>query len=173
MPDVSHHETVLLGLRNGIYSTLGVSLGSHRVTPGEKIDKKDTHPTPTLVAPLDLPPGAYTIICIDLDAPFISWNVLSPVAHWIQTGFKITHPDQELKSDEPAIAPWTAASPPPAAVPHRYVFFLYNQNPNSNIPLGLKEKPMGIMQRMRFDVDAMVKQLGLGDIVAANYFVSN
>lgn len=32
---------------------------------------------------------------------------------------------------------------------------------------------MGIMQRMRFDVDGMVKQLGLGEIVAANYFVSN
>jgi hypothetical protein len=32
---------------------------------------------------------------------------------------------------------------------------------------------MGLTQRMRFDTEAMVKQLGLGEIVAANYFVSN
>lgn len=134
---------------------------------------KDTQQIPTLSAPPGLPQGTYTVISIDLDAPFISWNVLGPVAHWIQTGFKVNQPEQELNSDEPAIAPWVAAGPPPGAAPHRYVFLLYNETPGSTVSPNLKEKPMSLMQRMRFDVDAMVKQLGLGEIVAANYFVSN
>lgn len=39
MPDVSKHEAVLQGLVNDTYHTLGVSIGSHQVTPGEKIPK--------------------------------------------------------------------------------------------------------------------------------------
>lgn len=103
----------------------------------------------------------------------MSWNVASPIAHWIQTGFEVEQSNQELKSDEPAIAPWVAAGPPPGAAPHRYVFLLYSQKPLSTIPPNLKEKPMGIFQRIRFDVDAMARELGLGEIMAVNYFVSN
>lgn len=29
------------------------------------------------------------------------------------------------------------------------------------------------MQRVRFDVDGMVEKLGLGELVAVNYFVAN
>lgn len=103
----------------------------------------------------------------------MSWNVCSPIAHWIQTGFEIEQSNQELKSDELAIAPWVAAGPPPGAAPHRYVFLLYSQKPLSTILPNLKEKPFGIFHRMRFDVDAMARELGLGEIVAVNYFVSN
>ncbi|QKX55470.1 uncharacterized protein TRUGW13939_02563 [Talaromyces rugulosus] len=176
MPDVSKIEDLLRGLENGTYHTLGLSLGSKKVTsPGLQIAKKETQPSPTLFAPPDLPHEAtYTIISLDPDAPFISWNALSPIAHWIQTGFKIDQQHQrELKSDERPIAPWAAAGPPPLAAPHRYVFLLYHQNTESAIPPDLKEKEFSITQRMRFDLDAMVNQLQLGDLVAVNYFVSN
>jgi hypothetical protein len=197
MPDVSKIEDVLRGLENGTYHTLGLSLGSKKVTsPGLQIAKKgkktilisflgqiiamvnnstETQPSPTLFAPPDLPHDAtYAIISLDLDAPFISWNALSPIAHWIQTSLKIDQQHQrELKSDERPIAPWAAAGPPPLAAPHRYVFLLYRQNTESAIPPNLKEKELSITQRMRFDLDAMVNQLQLGDLVAVNYFVSN
>ncbi|KAL3428696.1 phosphatidylethanolamine-binding protein [Aspergillus tetrazonus] len=173
MPDVSKHLLVLQGLMNGTYRTLGLSIGSQNVTPGLKIPKRDAKPTPTLSAPADLRHGVYTVISLDLDAPFASWNVFSPAAHWIQMGFKVEQPNQVLKSDELPITPWVAANPPPGAAPHRYVFFLYNQTPSSTIPRDLEEKPLSRFQRMRFDLDAMVKQLSLGEIVAANYFVSN
>jgi phosphatidylethanolamine-binding protein (PEBP) family uncharacterized protein len=114
------------------------------------------------------------MICLDLDAPFISWNVLSPVVHWIQTGLKINQQQQrELQAVEPPIARWAAAGPPPLAAPHRYVFLLYHQNPDLPIPSNLKEKEFSITQRMRYGVDELVKQLQLGDLVAINYFTSN
>lgn len=197
MPDVSKLEDALRGLENGTYRTLGLSLGSKKVTsPGLKVPKKgnkliinfflghiistintskETQPTPTLFAPPDLTHDAtYAVIALDLDAPFMSWNALSPIAHWIQTGLKIDQQQQrELKSAEPPIAPWAAAGPPPLAAPHRYVFLLYHQNTESAIPPNLKEKELTIPQRMRFGLDYMVKQLQLGDLVAVNYFVSN
>lgn len=197
MPDISKFEDALRGLENGTYRTLGLSVGSKKITsPGLKIPKKgkkliiyfflsyiiakinnltETQPTPTLFAPPDLPHDAtYAVISLDLDAPFMSWNALSPIAHWIQTGLKIDQQHQrELKSAEPSIAPWAAAGPPPFAAPHRYVFLLYHQNPESTVPPNLKDKELTIPQRMRFVLDAMVKQLQLGDLVAVNYFVSN
>lgn len=39
MPGVSKHVTVLQGLKNGTYRTLGVNIGSRKVSPGEKIAK--------------------------------------------------------------------------------------------------------------------------------------
>jgi phosphatidylethanolamine-binding protein len=126
------------------------------------------------LAPPDLPQGSYAIIAIDLDPPFVSFNILGPGAHWVQTGFTISEqPNRELKSDDPAIAYWAAAAPPPGAAPHRYVFFLYEQTPDTSIPPNYKEKPFSLSQRVRFDVDGMVKQLKLGEIKAANYFLSN
>lgn len=197
MPDVSKIEDALRGLENGTYRTLGLNVGSKKIArPGMKIAKKrtklkmafflsnaiaitknskDTQPTPTLFAPPDLPhDGTYAMISLDLDAPFISWNALSPVAHWIQTGLKINQQQQrELQTGEAPIARWAAAGPPPLAAPHRYVFLLYRQNPDSPIPSSLKEKELTITQRMRFGLDDMVKQLHLGDLVALNYFTSN
>ena len=135
------------------------------------IHSKETAPTPTLSAPHGLPQGVYTIIAIDLDGPLVSWNVCSPTAHWVQTGFTVQQSSQELKSDEPAIAPWAAAGPPPGAAPHRYLFLLYSQHVSA-IPPNLR-KPIGVFQRIRCDVDAMARRLGLGEIVAVNYFISN
>lgn len=111
----------------------------------------------------------------------MSWNLLSPIVHWIQTGFKVnpdsSGPEQpehlKLTSDELAIAPWAPASPPPGAAPHRYLFLLYAQTAGTAVPSSLKEGSMGLWQRVRFNVDSTVRELGLGEIVAANYFLSN
>lgn len=92
----------------------------------------------------------------------------------IQTDLKISQTEGgglELKSSEPAIGSWIGAGPPPGAQPHRYVFYLYEQKADSSI--ASKIKPFSTTQRMRVDFDGLVKQLGLGQIVAANYFVSN
>lgn len=69
--------------------------------------------------------------------------------------------------------PWLPAGPPPGAAPHRYLFLLYSQEPGSRIPRDLLGKEIGLMQRVRFDVDGMVEKLGLGELVAVNYFVAN
>jgi phosphatidylethanolamine-binding protein (PEBP) family uncharacterized protein len=76
---------------------------------------------------------------------------------------------RELKSDTQPIAPWAAANPPPGAAAHRYIFYLYRQTSESKG----EKKTMGLMQRIRFDLDAVVQELGLGEVVGVNYFVSN
>ncbi|GAM43242.1 phosphatidylethanolamine-binding protein [Talaromyces pinophilus] len=176
MPDVSKHAAVLQDLKNGTVRTLGVSIGPVTITPGQKIAKAETHQTPKLTAPSDLPKdSSYTVICLDLDAPFISWNFMSPIAHLVQTDLKISQTDEEgdleLKSSEPTLGSWVGAGPPPGAQPHRYVFYLYEQKSDSSI--ASKIKPFSYAQRIRVNFDALVKQLDLGKLVAANYFVSN
>lgn len=100
---------------------------------------------------------------------------MSPIAHLIQTDLKISKAegggDLELKSSEPTLGSWIGAGPPPGAQPHRYVFYLYEQKSDSSIVS--KIKPFSYMQRIRVNFDALVKQLDLGEMVAANYFVSN
>ena len=98
---------------------------------------------------------------------------MSPIAHWVQTDLQIpsTGGSLELKSEKPPLGPWVSAGPPPGAQPHRYVIFLYEQQPaSSTSPI---TEPFGTMQRVRVDVDAMTRKLGLGEVVAANYFRSN
>jgi phosphatidylethanolamine-binding protein (PEBP) family uncharacterized protein len=142
---------------------------------------KDTGESPVLSAPSTLPEeDTYTVIALDIDAPFRSRNVLSPIAHWIQTDFKIQDQNQgqqsrKLESGESPVIPWLPAGPPPGAAPHRYIFLLYKQRPDKSVPAELKKKGARVMrpQRMRYDVDKIVKTLGLGEIVAVTYFVSN
>jgi phosphatidylethanolamine-binding protein len=100
---------------------------------------------------------------------------MSPIAHLVQTDLKISQTDEEddleLKSSEPTLGSWVGAGPPPGAQPHRYVFYLYEQKSDSSI--ASKIKPFSYAQRIRVNFDALVKQLDLGKLVAANYFVSN
>ncbi|QGA17308.1 hypothetical protein EYB26_004979 [Talaromyces marneffei] len=194
MSDVSKHTAVLQDLKNGAIRTLGVSIGQVTITPGLKIAKagedrlfsleliksdkssSETHQAPKLTAPSDLPKdSSYAVICLDLDAPFISWNFMSPIAHFIQTDLKASQVEGgvlELKSGEPTIGPWVGAGPPPGAQPHRYVFYLYEQK-GTDSSIASKIKPFSTTQRFRVDFDALVKKLGLGEIIAVNYFVSN
>ncbi|KAL4815625.1 phosphatidylethanolamine-binding protein [Aspergillus spinulosporus] len=178
MPDVTKHESLLRGLSAGTYPVLGISINGQQVTPGMKINKRDTRAPPSLSAPSILASegtGKYTAISIDIDAPFTSWNVLSPIVHSIQTDLQIDKSSGELKSDEDALAPWLPAGPPPAAAPHRYIFILYAQKPDSSIPEEVKRKWRftSTLQRMRFDLDKIVRELGLGEVVGVNYFTSN
>ena len=111
-------------------------------------------------------------MCIDLDAPFAMAPFLSPICHWLQTDL-----DRSLSTDTPPVIPYRGAGPPPIAQkPHRYVFMLFKQ-PDGFDKQELKcAKPEGeaypMTWRMRFDVEGLIKEAGLGEIVAANFFNS-
>ncbi|KAL3450121.1 phosphatidylethanolamine-binding protein [Aspergillus insuetus] len=192
MPDISKYGAFIQEVESGTYARLGLRIGSQTVTPGAKVPKAETRSTPTLYAPTTTPlqPGPYTLIAIDIDAPYTAFNALSPIVHWIQTGFVVPEPELEqsqnaspelsiqeieLKSTDPVIAPWLPAHPPPGTAPHRYVFMLYKQTAGVGIPepQKLKGRPRSRLGRMRFDVQGMMEELGLGEIVAGNYFVCN
>ncbi|KAJ5240094.1 hypothetical protein N7468_004713 [Penicillium chermesinum] len=144
MPDVSLFEEAIEGLKNGVYPALGVTIGPYQVEPGAHIAKAD--------------------------APYISWNALSPALHWAQPGLRIELPGRELKSSVPFIAEYTGAGPPPGAAPHRYVFLLYSQKPGSAVP---NQNSVGVLSRMRFDIEGFKKKLGLERIEAVNHFSSS
>lgn len=122
-------------------------------------------------------------ICLDLDAPFASAPLLSPILHWLQPGLHASSStsgqrDVELDSSSTRfVADWAPAGPPPGAAPHRYVFLLYNQpdgfdGKKFGQPAAEGEK-FGMLKRMRYDFGKFVKEAKLSDPVAANYFTSN
>ncbi|THC90915.1 hypothetical protein EYZ11_009632 [Aspergillus tanneri] len=39
------------------------------------------------------PETTYMVVGLDIDAPFPSFNILSPILHWIQSGLKLMEPD--------------------------------------------------------------------------------
>jgi phosphatidylethanolamine-binding protein (PEBP) family uncharacterized protein len=119
--------------------------------------------------------GTYLVICLDLDAPFPSLAILSPILHWMQPGLKPDHSTGALTYTDPFIADYAGPGPPPISSPHRYIFLLYEQ------PADFDEKKyapasgqkMGAGKRIRYDLGAFEKDAKLGPVIAANYFNSN
>jgi phosphatidylethanolamine-binding protein (PEBP) family uncharacterized protein len=118
------------------------------------------------------------VINLDLDAPFPSFNVLSPVLHWIQPGLQPQISDgvtKLLSSDTTWIVDYAGPGPPPGSAVHRYLFLLYEQpeefDPQKWAPP--KGKSVSPLNRMRYDLGAFEKKIGLGPVLAANYFCSN
>ncbi|KIW27534.1 uncharacterized protein PV07_07264 [Cladophialophora immunda] len=83
-------------------------------------------PTPTLSLPTNLSTSkTYLAISIDLDARFRSFNILSPLLHWIQSDLTTSPTSSTLSAPVAPIASWIPPSPPGPSGPHRYGFLLY------------------------------------------------
>ena len=121
---------------------------------------------------------SYIVIALDIDAPFPSFGVLGPILHWIQSGLKLEGGAEGIYTlqapNDPFIANFIGAAPPPFSSAHRYIFLLYEQPEGFN---GSKYAPadganMGNGARMRFNLSAFERKANLGPPVAANYFRS-
>lgn len=114
---------------------------------------------------------------LDIDAPFPSFGVLGPILHWIQPGLKAEFQDGgfRLKATAPFVANYIGPAPPPGSAPHRYMFMLYEQpegfEGGKYAPAGGEE--MGNWGRIRYDLDSWAEEIGLGGVIAVNYFRSN
>lgn len=102
--------------------------------------------------------------------------MLGPVLHWIQPGFRVGSNDAgSLTSSAPFVCNYIGPAPPPPSSPHRYAFFLYEQPEGFDgakyAPAGGKE--VGVWGRVRYDLDSWAKEIGLGPVLACNYFKSN
>ena len=114
------------------------------------------------------------VIGVDIDAPFPSFGVLGPILHWVQPGLKPLQTGELTSSDTPFVANYIGPAPPPGSSSHRYVFLLYEQPADFDAK---KYAPangakMSNWQRMRYDLGAFEKKVGLGPVLAANYFKS-
>jgi phosphatidylethanolamine-binding protein (PEBP) family uncharacterized protein len=129
----------------------------------------------------------YIVIALDIDAPFQSLPILGPILHWIQPGFITSSAAEEdggnnsnnnnnkLSTSEPFVANYIGPAPPPGSGPHRYCFFVYEQPAGFDVA---KHAPangakVGNGARMWASLDDKVKEFGLGELLAFNYFTSN
>lgn len=192
----NHSVTKSLALLESDTSkTLGLQIGNQTPQPGTYIPKAgpfpSPHPTkihsankkteaqtpPTLSFPGADPSKTYLIIALDIDAPFPSCKILGPILHWIQGGYTVeaSSTSGKLESGLSYITNYIGPAPPPMSAPHRYVFVLYEQ------PVGFEvEKWMprdgaktGNLDRMWFSLDEWERKVGVGELVAVNYFKSN
>ncbi|KAI0016548.1 putative protease inhibitor [Xylariomycetidae sp. FL0641] len=168
---------------------LGLAVGKHAdVKPGDHIPKADAQSPPALTFPAVEPGTDYLVVGLDLDAPFPSFGVLGPVLHWIQPSLRAdasTPPTGTYRlahgADARAVADWAGPSPPPGSGAHRYVFVLYAQprgfDVDAAVALGggkkKQKQKLGTAQRVRWDLDAWGRRVGLGAPVAVNWFRCN
>lgn len=120
----------------------------------------------------------YFVVALDLTAPFVNFNILGPILHWIQPDLTISPGDEALASASPPIATYIGPAPPPGSAAHKYAFFLYEQPTEMNLakvsiaPVAHKGE-IGSSKRMRFDLDAYEAKAGLkGKFVASGWFMS-
>lgn len=80
-----------------------------------------------------------------------------------------------LDTSGPFVANFIGPAPPPGSSPHRYIFFLYEEPAGFDLEKHAPAdgKPLSNWYRMRYDLDSWAKEIGLGDLVAFNYFTSN
>ncbi|KAK8044383.1 PEBP-like protein [Apiospora rasikravindrae] len=179
MPANKGADEALAALRSDTSKTLGLTVGKHTgVGPGTYIPRADAQSPPEILYPAASPDKTYQIICLDLDAPFKSLPVLGPIWHWCQSGVKLsasTSTPGKLEWSEPPVVNYIGPAPPPGAAPHRYVFFLYEQPAGFDVVshAPAKGKEVGMTPRMWFSLDEWAAKVGLGEVLAVNYFTSN
>ncbi|KAK3943393.1 phosphatidylethanolamine-binding protein [Diplogelasinospora grovesii] len=162
--------------------TLRVHFPEKTVTqPGVKLSKAESAKPPTLsissslVTPDATGEKKYVVVALDLDPPFPSFPVMGPILHGLHADLTPGTTVEEGEANTEPIAVYVGPGPPPPSAPHRYVFLVFEQPPNMNTEsmrerLGLGEKP-GVRARVRWDQEAAEKKLGLGRVVAGNYFI--
>ncbi|KAE8391454.1 phosphatidylethanolamine-binding protein [Aspergillus alliaceus] len=174
MPENRTVKTALSHIDQDPSKVLGLTVGPHtNIKPGQYIPKADAQSPPGLTFNAPSPSTTYMVIGLDIDAPFPSFGVLGPILHWIQPGLKANN--SELEITKPFVANYIGPAPPPGSSSHRYVFLLYEQPEGFD---GAKYAPangqnLSNWHRMRYDLDAWAKEIGLGEVVAGNYFRSN
>ncbi|MCJ1405877.1 hypothetical protein MMC11_009107 [Xylographa trunciseda] len=174
MPTNAIVKRMLSAMEKDDSKVLGVTVNGKEITTKQYIPRAEAQSAPEISYAVPNSSATYMTVTLDLDAPFPSFDVLGPILHWIQPGFR-TSPNKTLTSSEPFVANYLGPAPPPGSSPHRYCFFLFEQ------PEGFdgKEyapadgKPLSNWHRMRFNLDSWQKTAKLGEPLAVNYFLSN
>ncbi|KAI0875520.1 PEBP-like protein [Hypoxylon argillaceum] len=142
-------------------------------------------PTPTLsISAAVLKPAPetkYIVVSIDLDAPFPSFAVLGPILHGVHSDLVPGAADADgFAPLEGASAEWLVPyigpGPPKPSSPHRYVFMAFEQPAaldgakiKTLLGLGAEVK---LTSRMWWNEESFEQKLGLGEVLAGNYFLS-
>jgi len=134
----------------------------------------------------------YLVAGLDLDPPFPSFPVMGPILHSMQADLTLATNELDAENGDEFIplhpvtedgegacrpvASYMGPAPPGLSSPHRYMFMMWEQpdgitGEKIRDELGFGEDGVGLMTRMRWDQDAFERKLGLGRVLAGNYFV--
>jgi phosphatidylethanolamine-binding protein len=107
------------------------------------------------------PDTLYTLIVTDPDAPTPSNPIRGQILHGV-----ITNIANGAVSEGDVVTPYRGPGPPAGV--HRYIFLLYEQPGEVQLP----DYSAGENGRTGFNVTAYAQENGLGDPVAGAYFLS-
>ncbi|KAI1810154.1 PEBP-like protein [Poronia punctata] len=123
----------------------------------------------------------YIVVAIDIDAPFPSIPVLGPILHGIHVDLVAgSTPDADgfvpLEGPAEWFVPYIGPAPPKPSSAHRYMFLVFEQPETldgakikSVIGVGPDIKLTG---RMWWDQKGFEEKMGLGDVLAGNFFLA-
>ncbi|KAF4966609.1 hypothetical protein FSARC_5729 [Fusarium sarcochroum] len=166
----SNVDKALALANKGDTTKLEIVFDGQVVSSGEKIEKNVAHATPQLNL-MNGEPGTYIAICLDLDAPVVSFPFLSPILHWLHPNLESHGVGSIFKENTPSLVDWLAPTPPPFSGAHRYMFVVYKQPSTWDNEQWKARftKPMGVWKRVSWYLDKFVKEATLGDPIAASY----
>jgi len=144
---------------------LDVSFSGKQITPGQALAQADVaaQPVVTVSAFNASLTGNFTIAMVDADVPGTVYGTDGVNRHWLENFMTISSGTVSNSSGVP-VTVYAGPGPAAGSGPHRYVVLLYAQPTTFTAVTGLT----GGVQK--FDLNAYVKESGLGDIIAANYF---
>ncbi len=141
-------------------------------------------PTPTLsiaTSALKSPGTKYIVVSIDPDAPFPSFPILGPALHGVHVDLTAGAAGEDgfapLEGPTEWLVPYFGPGPPKPSAAHRYVFMVFEQpegldGAKIRKTLGLGET-VGLAARIRWNEEAFEKKLGLGEVLAGNYYLTH
>ncbi|KAJ7098163.1 phosphatidylethanolamine-binding protein [Mycena belliarum] len=149
-------------------ATLDIAFAASPISPGQPLAQADvgTKPAVTISALDDKSlTGSFTIAMVDADV--VGADESGGVnRHWLENG--VTVADGALSNaSATVITAYAGPGPASGSGPHRYVVLLYQQPTTFTAPADLSKLVDGVQ---KFDLNAYVKNSGLGNLVAANYF---
>src|SRR5271170_65543 len=124
--------------------------------------------------------GTYIVVMMDLSVEpnNIPTETNTTLIHWILPGLSFLNATTTaLTSHSDAIAPYFPPGPPSGQT-HTYALFLYDEPLNFTVPADyvpiFKNLTASVENRVGFNLTEFVEQTGLGDPLAADWFlVSN
>ncbi|KAH8897502.1 PEBP-like protein [Thozetella sp. PMI_491] len=139
--------------------------------------------TPTLsiaTSALKGPETRYLAVSIDLDAPFPSFPIMSPILHGLHIDLVAGPAGSDgfapLEGTADWFVPYAGPGPPKPSAAHRYVFMVFEQPEGCDAARIRKTMkfgdPMSIASRMRWDQESFEKKLGIGKVLAGNYYLT-
>ncbi|KAI0977127.1 PEBP-like protein [Xylaria arbuscula] len=152
---------------------------------GDNLTIAQATPTPTFsiaASALKSEPGTkYVVISVDLDAPFPSWSFLGPILHGLHFDLVAGTPGDDgfapLEGGSEWVVPWLPPGPPKPSSAHRYVFLVFEQPQGldaAKIRSSLKfAEEVKLTARLWWNEADAEKKLGLGEILAGNYFLTH